>query len=444
MGRFGGQPTITDYIDQVAADHARELVSWRSVDGLKLCLLLGSHPTVGKVLASLEIDGKSLSETLRWATVGGDSISRTTIFETALERAASDPAVADAVGELIDVYLMEGTGCNCDQFEILSAVFLAVYGELGQIRILATMPPYWRRLAALAHAALIVRCLIRARVELSDVVQWFAGVRAQPYFLHCYADLRLEPRWLPEYAMGNQLKNELVGRIIGHAYNLRSVVEALNLDVQLLEDAVPSLKSQIELMRIVLSGPLEGNVQPTLEISNEDYLVVRHALEMATPTASSFLPLVSVVLWLRIPMELSELAAEALSRAQFQIEAGGDLQILGSTLAGLAITAAVTRCQALADAVFSTLRIYRRFFPDEVSVSTAFLVGIIACANRDDVEGWAANVGSLISDLAFGDLSIGEAIATRTLVIQLCDLVPELWSSCGQGLAALEAIAASG
>jgi hypothetical protein len=52
-------------------------------------------------------------------------------------------------------------------------------------------------------------------------------------------------------------------------------------------------------------------------------------------------------------------------------------------------------------------------------------------------------VGALVSDLGFGDMSREEASALYPVIVRLCELVPELWARCGQGLAAIEAVASS-
>jgi hypothetical protein len=68
---------------------------------------------------------------------------------------------------------------------------------------------------------------------------------------------------------------------------------------------------------------------------------------------------------------------------------------------------------------------------------------MIACASRADLGDWCKCVGALIADLGFGELARDEAAALYQLVINLCDLVPELWAACGQGIAAIEAVGSS-
>jgi len=443
VGRLDGQPTIVEYVDQVLCGHMRKLVHWREVDGFKHCLLLGSHSLVAQALASTDIDAKNLAAVLAWAATAGDALSRGTAIEAALERAAGDSVVARAISELLHVYTGKGNKDRYDQFKILSSVFVAVYGELGQIRVLATKPPFWRRLAAFAHAALVVRCIISRSTDPARLVDWLRSVRSQVYVLQCYVDLHLEPRWMPEFALVPQLKNELVGRVVTRALNCQSVVEALKLQAQLLGDDEPSLISQIDLLLAQLPGPLEGNISPVTEIHADGYPTMRQALESPTPSASSFAPLVNWALLARIPPELPELATEALRRAQFRIDAAGDSRALGGSLVGLATTAAVTRCHPLADAIFATLRNSRRFYSEEIGIGELFRAGMIACASRGDFGEWITTVGNFISDLAFQELSSQEASTTYALLLHLCGLVPELWATCGPALAALEAVGAS-
>jgi hypothetical protein len=77
---------------------------------------------------------------------------------------------------------------------------------------------------------------------------------------------------------------------------------------------------------------------------------------------------------------------------------------------------------------------------DELDLDAAFRIGMIACASRADLGDWCKCVDALTADLGFGELTREEAAALRPLVIDLCDLVPELWAACGQGIAAIEAV----
>jgi hypothetical protein len=226
------------------------------------------------------------------------------------------------------------------------------------------------------------------------------------------------------------------------AGNSPEVVAKLGLTESLVADTPESLKGKINLILAQMPGPLEGDIRLVREIPPEQYPKIEDPLNARQATALSYVPLVNSALLFAIPSELADLAAEALRRAQFQIGTNGDNSVFSGCLAGLATTASATRSQPLADALFSSLRYYRRFSPDQLSVDEALRVGMIACASRPEFNEWCLTVGRLISDLSFQAISEEEAAGLHTFVLNLCGIVPELWATCGPGLAALEAAAA--
>jgi hypothetical protein len=187
-----------------------------------------------------------------------------------------------------------------------------------------------------------------------------------------------------------------------------------------------------------IAGPLEDNVPLVQELVGESLVLVEKGLMEAKPTADSFVPLTNSVFIFRMTPELAQMAAQALQRAQYRIETDNP-QHFGAALTGLASCAAVTRSVTLADAVFTVIRYYRRFSPNELGMETALRIGSIACASRADMSEWAAAIGALMIDFAFQSLEKDEARGLRDYLEELCELTPELWATCGPAFAAASA-----
>jgi hypothetical protein len=276
---------------------------------------------------------------------------------------------------------------------------------------------------------------------LSELAEDMKKIRARPFALQCYVDLRRGPLWQAQNAMPNQLRNELVGRVLMRAASSLEVVRALGLEDRLLGHASDSLMAKVNLFMTQVPGPLEDNIALTREVLPEDHAIIAAGLNEAKPSALSFAPLVNSAFLYRLPAELAELAASALQRARFRIEAQGDRAMIRTCLIGLASVAAVTRCNPLSEVVFTTIRYYRRFAPTELSLAEAMHAGIVACASHIDMAEWAQALGNLMSEFAFQDVSKNEALTLRESILDLCELVPELWASLGPALAASEAAA---
>jgi hypothetical protein len=76
--------------------------------------------------------------------------------------------------------------------KLFSALFILVNGGLSQLRLMADTPPFYRRLASLAQAALIQRKLVNSSVN-ENFYEWAMNNRGEQIYWQSYADMRLEP-----------------------------------------------------------------------------------------------------------------------------------------------------------------------------------------------------------------------------------------------------------
>jgi hypothetical protein len=442
VGRVNAEPTIKEYFDKVAVNHIKSLLDWRGLEGLQYALLLGSHPSVTNAIARNGISAEVLNTALLWS-LNADALSRGLLIELCLEKAPDEAVVGDNLRQLAETFFGQGTQETYDQFEILSIAFMMVYAEFGRRHFAAEKPVYWRRLAAFAHAALITRCILAVRNDQKKFVEWMRSIRSVDYALQCVVDLRTDPRWLSQFALPYQLKQELYGRVLFAATNREATVSEFKLREAIWGENVESLNNCVTRELATLPGPLEGNIEPERDGEADVLERMRGCLRSASPTISSFVMLLNIGHLFRIPPDIVKSAAEALERGQYRIDVVGKPEQLFSCLFGLAAIAASTRSQALADELFIVIRNYRRSFKSELGLEEASHIGLVACGSRQHLDEWYKCVGDFVSDLAFGEYSREEASALYSLVEKLCELMPELWAKCGQGLAAIESVALS-
>jgi hypothetical protein len=439
VGRFNGQKNFGEYIEQVATKHIEELLNWDRTKGLHAAVLLGSQSLISDVIARQRISSSAFIKLAQWARQA-DPLSRAVVLEMALKRSRDLAECAP------DVQLLAQSFCKVEQQEVLdpfaifSAVFHMVDGELGKLRLAASKPPFWRRLASMAHAGVITRCLLASGPVPPQMLDQIGSVRFMEYQMQGIVDMRTEPRWQADFASAEQLRNEFGGRVFGAGRENEKSAMALGVRDLLLSDAPGGLKSGLNMTSIGLPGPLEGNVEPIQKLDEE--VLQKMRISLADPALSilSFALVSNTALFVNLPQDVLTLAAAAVRRANYHIDPQGKPEWVETCLVNLATAAAVNRSPQLADEMFIVLRSYRRLFRGEVSLDAAVRVGLIACASRADLGEWGRCVGGLMNDLAFGELESGEANAMYEITRTLCDLVPELWVTCGQGLAALEAL----
>jgi hypothetical protein len=259
------------------------------------------------------------------------------------------------------------------------------------------------------------------------------------YLLQCFADLRVESRWLPDFAMPHQLRNEIYGRVAMAAAKPAPDMLEPDLRELLLGDGDGSLTHRFNPTCAWLPGPLEGAVTPFIELPAEEVARIKDDLSSVRLTVASVSGLANAAIVVRFPAELADMAGDAIARADYRIRCD-DKAAFVPHLLGLASAAAIARSSKLADALFLLLRTYRHFHSDELTIDDAFRVAIIACASRSELMDWCRCVGDFVTDCAFQPLTAEEAIRLHSHLVHLCHLVPELWSTSGQAEAALRSI----
>jgi hypothetical protein len=314
-----------------------------------------------------------------------------------------------------------------------------VYGQIAECRVHPEKPPFWRKLAAIAQASLIARCIADIGADATELVDWLETVRSQTYLLQCFVDLRVEPRWLPDFAFPDQLRNEVYGRV--WMAEIKLAQEALQTEISdlVFGDKEGDLKEQFNHSLACLPGPLEGGIDSPGKLTAEDLCRIKDDLSAAKITLESVSMLANAIFLVHLPVELADMAAEAMARADYRLHHDNQ-SVFVPRLLGLASAAAITRSHKLADALFVLLRTYRHFWPDELTISDAFRVGIIACASRSELSDWCKCVGEFTSDFAFQEITTDEGSHLYSCLVQLCHLVPELWATCGQVEAALRSV----
>jgi hypothetical protein len=440
IGPFSEGQTFEGLAEAVAR-HMKSLVDWRAFEGYQYALLLAAQPALGAGLDKLAVSPDQLTKIYDWLIAHGDVMSRAAAIESGLGLIQGTSELRGPLRRLIEAATSsDQITAQVDAFELLSALTILTYGELVYTRVLASRPPYWRRLAAMAQAAMIARCVSRAGSNASGFVEWAFHSRSQAFLLQCLADMRQEPRWAAELIQRDQLRSEFGGRILMAANVHAGAVNDAGWQGLLLDDSEGSLRRQLDLGRAFLPGPLEGGSAAVMQIPEAHLSEIRENLSAPRITANSFSALANASLLFHIPPDLTELAADAIARADYRLERLDGTTPIRPLLMGLATIAAITRCHKLADALFVVLRKYWRYYPDELDIDGCFRVALIASASRAELADWCKCVGQSMTHFAFQDLKRDDAKGLHARIVSLCHLVPELWATCGQAEAALRAV----
>ena len=437
VGEYDGSSSIRDYAVGAGQNFMEGVASWRPYDGFLSSLFLSTHSALTAEVGVERLVDKDIVRAFEFLVERGDRLSQLGAVEVGLRILPERPEIEASLVRLVEQIRDDDVDGSMSGFKLFSALFILVDGELSRTRLFADCPPFYRRLASLAQAALIQRETVAAPIEIDSFCEWALNVRGEQFYLQSLADMRLEPRWKPDFSEASQMKADFLGRLMIAGKNYEKNIGSSELQALLVGSEIGSLHSQIEFPRPYFPGPLEGQETSPNPLPDELMEAVEAQLKANEVGPSSFIALVNSALIFRVDQSQVEMAAEALKIGRHRLANIEDRSQLLAILNGLATVSAVSRGKALADELRLLVRRYRRDTQYALSLDEAFRICLVASASRSDLKDWRESVGDWLTELAFEDFQGKEGEALYSHLQCLCHVVPELWVSCGRADAAL-------
>lgn len=437
VGTHTPQESLPKYIETSVAPLIEKLLADDPREGLKQALLLGSSPLIVQTILANEIPLEALGDVFLWLEANGDTVSLVAATELGLARVADAPELATSIASMIKRVIPDADGNLSARLERVCALITFVEGELATNGLTREKPPFWRRLASIAHASILERAVIAGGIQY-EFIEWAKTTRDRLFSLQSIADMRVEPRWVPEFLSPNQLNDEFIGRI-ATASDQAVKLESGELR-ELLYEGDLCVRSKVRFPFSYFPGPLEGGLEAKLEIPAELEEEIRQKLTANELTPESFAGIINSAFLFRVDSNLAELAAETLRRVHYQIHgvSTGDTAYL--LLNGLTNVAAVARCVDLTQEVRVLTQVLYEKVGSELSFAGLIHIALTAAAAHSEKDEWCKCIGAWLGELAFGELSIPDAALLRDTIEILRTIIPELWQTTSQADAALTAV----
>ena len=326
--RITGEPPegirLPEFVNDVLTSHASAVMAWDEFEGLRLLFALSAHEMVSEVIDLTAVPRGDVERAFRWLTNHGDRVSQVGAIECGLRHLALFPEIEGALVALIREVSEDQPEDASGRLRLLSGLVMLVEAEVARRGIARQRPPFWRRLACIAHAALLEREVVGEKLERGRFSEWAAGNGGLSYTMQSLVDLRQESRWFPDFILPEQLGAKFVSRILIAAERHRASIEGGELGGLIWgEDSVFQMDS-LSLYSGV-PGPLEGGVEAVVPIPSKLEASIRERLEADDLTAESFFGLVNSAVIFRADTQLSDLAARALDRVGYQFrKSNGD------------------------------------------------------------------------------------------------------------------------
>jgi len=439
VGAYDGSTSINDYAAGAGREFFKQLSAWRPYEGFLFSLFLSSHSALNSEIGVDSLDSESLVRAYNFIEKFGDILSRLGAIEVGLRILSDRPEVEPYLLPLVCRIRDDDMESARSEFKLFSSLFVLVDGELSRMRLMSEVPPFYRRLASLAQAALIQRQLVRYGSDYEDISEWAFGVRAEQYYVQSLADMRIEPRWNPDLAAAPQMKADFFGRIMIAARTFEQNLGEGKFQDVVLGAKPESLTALSEFPYPYFPGPLEGAQDSPNTLPDELARTIEQQLDTDEVGPTSFVALLNSAMIFRLPAGQAEMAAKALRLGSYRLANVDDKAQLLAILSGLATVAAVSRNTALADELRILVRRYRHDTQFGFSIENAMRICLVASASREDLMEWREFAGEWLTELAFDELEATEGAVLMSYLHALLTVVPELWHTCARADAALQA-----
>ena len=209
------------------------LLQWHVDEVIQLVEFLRRCEDHISLAAAFEICARQLKRDQRFVMFG----------EQLLERLFADPEVLLA---------------RCQRY---AAAFVLATARLALHERTRSLPVFWRRSAAAAHAVLVARTLGHGQFGGEELLDWAMERRGEYFFLSIYRELAESPRWQPEYLDPDSLMADALGRIQQALYALPAAEVPPTW-----QERIAGIQSWIDgrglAARTWLPSPTQGNIVP--------------------------------------------------------------------------------------------------------------------------------------------------------------------------------------
>lgn len=417
VGRYCGSKSVVDYCSLELNDFfSNRVVDEIGQNDLLICL----HGEISKVVSNGISDNASYQIIARRAIETCHPILLISCIEIGVINYPDSSS--SIIKELLECVFSSKT---LENLALFCSMAIYVDGELARLQIFKGMPPFYRRLASLSQAALIVKICLEEQVVFEGLDSWVENKRG--YHFHCqnFIDLLNEPRWIPNYLVAEQLLNEIYGRVsnVCGSADKCEVVEFLLGEIH--------RESRLSLLSF-LPGPLEGNSTPAT-VPNEISDLLNENFK-GVPSLESYMALLNSAPFWKINEELLDRAILLLENAQHQLASVNDKDSVYQILTGLAQASCMTRSVKLAASLVALSRLYRDYIDVDSEPENYLAIGFVAGAAFEDKDDWAEYIGQWCTELSYLPMNV-EAISRVSVMLgTFCILEPYLYHTCSKAL----------
>ncbi len=401
LGQMPSETAAPKHVQEVLAPHLlavfRKSASW----GLRCVQAACISETVDPIAAAEGVSNDDLLSAIQTVGIGATPSALVATHKLALSRALLDQRFTPFAQEALEA-LYRGT-CVADSHPGLDAWLPAwirmTLGIIGQAGDLAAAPPYWRRIAAFAHATTLLSFVGFSEVTAKDIADWCAKRLTQESEAVEVLDHLSEPGWRAAVLTAGNLWASALLRVAQPAGDGTLAVPGLS--VEQVEQASPQL-ALVAGTPDPLSGTRRDLLAPGVETRGRDLL---DSLDAAVAGGAEFTP---IQIWTGLAHHAQIYAftdglLERIRHLAIDLKpaAGANFAAAYESLAQCANVAAMQGDKELADlAVAVVLESAERFTKETDAVLSAWVV-VLAAGTAQDLPSRMEWAGEKLLMLAY-------------------------------------------
>jgi hypothetical protein len=417
VGKYDGSRNIDEYCSNELRHYFRNRTGGSIGER---DFLMSLHKSISGVLSD-QIDGEDSYKKIANRAI---ETCHPPLLISCLEVGLSN--FTESSGDMVkSIFECISSGKALENIRLFCSMAVFVDGELARLQIFKGKPPYYRRLASLAQAALVIKVAVEEGVAFEKIKQWAVEQRGMYFFCQGFIDLIEEPRWLPNYMTEEQCLNELYGRV----NNACKGVSGSNVGEFLLKELMASSRLN---MQSFLPGPLEGNSTPAV-VPDEIFDLFDEDIKGDTSFEAYRLLINTAPFW-KIDETYLERIVSLLENAQYKLAVANDKDSVYQVLNGLAQVSCMTRSKKLATSVMILSRLYRDYIDVGSEPENYLAMGVVAGAAFEDKEEWSEFIGTWCTELAYLPIDKEAIERVEVMLERLCILEPNLFYTCSKAL----------
>ncbi|EGQ9458314.1 hypothetical protein HYO25_03990 [Vibrio parahaemolyticus] len=430
IGKYNDSTNVVEYFNNEGFEHIKYLLDSYGREGLFNILCLNWHPHFSneKIISIFDIE--ELDDLIDHVDVINCSFLSFSLADIFLKITREDEHSINFIHKIVESLEKDDVQ---NTLSLLSFFFILTDARLIRSKLFDSYPIFYRRLASLSQASLLYRCFCENGIdEVQKLCDWIGCNFGQDFYIGNLLNLRSDSRWLADYAEPEQLRNELLGRLL-NSIAMKEYIKR-NKYVEINSQASTDLPFNIEMF---LPGPLEGGIEPR-EMPPYIKEIVDEGLASSGSTADSFTAFMNSSRYWKLDDQYLTDVAEKIRSSGHMFENIESIELLHGCLNGLAVAASVTKSELLADELLILTRVYRIEFLKEKKLQELVYIGVLASGSFSNITSWCKYLGQYLSELTYLNLDYEERQKLYYLIKAICNLEPRLFTTVSKAYVLLE------